>query len=791
MGIANEQSQTTTFRDGSSQWEVAMDAVSDSTRHVTPSDDVALGDFMSRPIVISSSTWTPGITPYSLTINPWSLFFSNKRNINRINNYQILNSKLKIKITLNGNPFYYGRLMVDYHPLPSYDAVTPLGTTTTAFNVGASQRLHCFLDPTTSQGALMELPFIWPNNGVNIQSSEFTLLGNLNIRELASLKHANGSVTPITITIFAWAEDLTLSIPTTVNSTSIVAQASEVDMKPSAIMSGVAMAAKALKSVPVIGPYALATSMVMSSLGSMARLFGYSRPAVVTEASAMRQANVGELAVVDKKENIQRLIADSRQELTIDPSVIGVKLPDELSVPYIAGKESWLTSFPWTTTRVYGDNLLSIRVNPRIAQAIANVYYMPACCFASLPFKYWRGTLKYRFQIVCSAYHKGRLMFVYDPNYVSALEPNVSYTRIIDLENERDFTIDVAWGQPKPFLPMSTTILTSTSLTPYATVDANSNGVLGVYVLNDLTTPNSTINNDISIQVFISACDDIDFAEPNATNIASAAYVTQSGEVTMEEAEDAPTNMVSKECMAQCLPDDNTHLVFFGETFRSFRALLKRYSLQTVTSTGAPAAVGAYQWQQIYPDFPCSRGTVGSGGMNAAGLANYSVTTLLTYLAPAFLASRGSIRYKHILREDTPGNGAMLVTRGYGNGPYGNALLARVDTTVDLTSRFYIRTTLLTNTFNASAVTSTGVQPCIEYELPYYQPYRFSVAKDPFARATLQTFNPLDNRHSVLSDLKFNATTDRVIADRYVSVGEDFQLLLFQGAPPMYYYTIP
>lgn len=794
MTQENLHSQTLSFRDGTNQWEVGMDDVVDSTRTVTARGDVALGDFMSRPILTSTTTWTPGVSPFSLSFFPWADFFYNKRVVNRINNYKILSCKLNVKFVINGNPFYYGRLMADYIPLPNYDGITVTNTTILENAVNASQRMHGFINPTTSQGLHMKLPFIWPENEFDLTTatSSFNNLGRILVRELVPLKHANGSATPLTINTFIWADDLELSIPTSVNAVGLVAQASEIDMKPSTIMSAASSAASQFSKFPIIGSYALATSMALGAMGKVAKLFGFSRPAIIEPLTGMRPSLIGDLACVDKHEPINRLSADSRQELTIDPSVIGTKLPDELSVKYIAGKESYLYTFPWTTAAVEGAHLFSTRITPIQFRTINPNYYMTAPCFATLPFKYWRGTLKYRFQIVCSQYHKGRLLFLYDPSYITGIETNVVYSRIVDLENDRDFTIDVAWSQPKAFLPVSglNATVNFTTTGPYATESTFANGVLGVYVLNELNSPNSTINNDISINVFVSACDDFQVAEPTADYIRGLAWVTQS-ELTNMEMEDAPTNMVSAECMAECLPTDNTPLVYFGERFESFRSLLKRYNFHSSISTGAPAAVGHYSWLTEYPDFPVSRGSTPSGGVNAAGLANYSVCTLLNYLAPAFLTSRGSVRYKKVLKSDAMSNSSMTVIRGFTGAPL-NTLTARADTTIDANVKQSVDALFPSFSHNAIAVTPTAQQPVLEYELPFYRPYRFAVAKDPFGRANDSRYSLVKNVGHLLSAEPFFVTLlDRVIMDSYVSVGEDFQLMLYQGPPLVYAYTIP
>lgn len=93
---------------------------------------------------------------------------------------------------------------------------------------------------------------------------------------------------------------------------------------------------------------------------------------------------------------------------------------------------------------------------------------------------------------------------------------------------------------------------------------------------------------------------------------------------------------------------------------------------------------------------------------------------------------------------------------------------------------------------NAAAATISQHQPVLEYELPYHHFWRFSTTKDPFVRAAISTYSPAKgNGHLTSVNTKFAATTDRTNMDVYVSVGEDFSLMMFQGAPPCYVYTIP
>jgi hypothetical protein len=135
-----------------------------------------------------------------------------------------MNAVMKVKITVNGNSFYYGRLMADYMPLSAYNTV---GDTLTNiyYAIPASQRLKLYIDPSTSQAGTIECPCIIPLTALSITRGDWGTYGGLiSIRELAALKHANAATTPVEIVVWAWAEEVKLAVPTTVNMDGLVSQ---------------------------------------------------------------------------------------------------------------------------------------------------------------------------------------------------------------------------------------------------------------------------------------------------------------------------------------------------------------------------------------------------------------------------------------------------------------------------------------------------------------------------------------------------------------------------------------
>lgn len=769
-----------------------MPPASDSQRTLTRQTDDSLAEFFSRPIQVATYTWTPGTAFALQRFSPWLNFFTNPRVANRLTNYYLVNCTMKVKFQVSGNGFYWGRLMADWHPYFSSDLVTSSADTFYAA-IGASQRMKVFLDPTNSQGGELHIPFVYSRNSMSAVEAEWEKLGQVIIRQLVTLRHANASTVPVTITAFAWADDVTVSIPTTVNAYGLTAQAGEADESDTVkVSSTVAAVANQLAVVPAIAPLAMATSMIATGVGQAARLFGFSRPANLTDPTPMRPRYVSSLATTDSGDVVDKLTVTSKQETTIDPRVIGVDTGDELVIADIAARESYMSNVSWSTNTANGSLLLNYRVVPFDSRTDGTYYYLPACAFACRPFRYWCGTVRYRFVIVASAFHKGRLRFVWDPAYIAGTglpELNVGFSHIVDLEKEREFVFEIPWGQADPFKPIPQSIGSTddySNPTRYTTIDPYSNGTLGVFVQNTLTSVNDTLST-ISILLFKS-CTDLCVAQPNEGAIAEIvnaySYTVQSEEQNVPDGME-PTNTSPGEMMAAGQCDEGQMKIFFGEVITSFRQLLKRYNYHSSYRDATSSALAV--WSVIATDFPAYKGYSSTAlhRTTAAKKINYVQSTLLHYLAPAFLACRGGLRSKYTLTSTggAPAMNGFTITRRFNIGDVGESLTPLTLTTPST----YARENILSrgSMYNGGTLTAPEMQPVLEVEHPYYKAARFDLTKDinlSYDSTALGGQGLGHCTHKVNSVVSGAGTRQLT---RYIAVAEDFNLVFFQGCPPI------
>lgn len=778
MDGATSIHQTTTFADITPAIVASPKPVSDSTRTLTDQSADSLSSFLGRPIQIGSYTWTPGTAFTAVSFAPWDQFFSNPRVTNRISNYALINCTLRVKITVNGNSFYWGLLMADWQAYKTLDSISAITDSSPYATVTASQRPKIFIDPTTSSGGELHLPFIMDKNSIDMTTSYWSTLGSINIRQVVQLAHANASVQPVTLNVFAWAEDVHLSIPTSVNCYALTAQAGEADeTRTVKLSSTVAAVANALSSVPGIAPFAMATSMVATSLGQVARLFGFSRPVSLAEPTAVRPRYFGVFATTDAADSCDKLTVTSKQELTIDPRVVGVDLGDELVISDIAGRETYFNQFGWSSGSTNGALLYNYRVTPMAIQGDGTINFPTAAYFAARPFAYWRGTMRYRFVFVASGFHKGRVRIVWDPRYIAtvgATELNTNFTRIVDLDVEREVTIDVPWGSNDAFLLTGSGLVNTNGATASRfTTIGPANGVIAMYVQGQLAAANNTVTS-VTVATFVS-CPDLCVAEPDeqyfSQTVDAYSYVPQSDEQTY-----APTSDGADQSLGDGDCDENMMKVFFGERVVSFRQLLKRYQLHSIfkESSATPGV-----WSIVNSDFPQYKG-YSPNALHVTSTAkkiNYVQSTLLNYLAPAFLAMRGSIRSKYHMASAVPGSlQSFSVERA---SPLTAPAVGETFTpwaTTDSDSSFArLNSVTRRAMYGGGAVTAPEQQPVLEVEHPYYRNIRFDL--------TRRLDNPSAYCKHIVTCLK-QGTASHLTLTRYIATGEDFTLVYFQGAPP-------
>jgi hypothetical protein len=794
----------------------------DTTFDIGNFNDANLGNFLSRPIRIAKYTWDVG-TEFKDQLEPWHLFFTDPAIKKRVDNFARVRCTLKVKVMINATPFHYGRVLTSYNPWPTKDTTHAPVIGSNEHVVLYSQRPHILLDPAENMGGELSLPFFHPNNWIEtLSAGNYSDMGRIDFTSIGLLQHASAGTESISITVFAWAEDVKMCVPTT----SLSAQAGRGKKKSkvggkktqnksspgmqkndeygqgiiSKPATAVAAFAGHLESVPYVAPFAMATKMAANAVSGIARLFGYSRPAILSEAKFYKPQYATSLATCDSDETVSKLTVDSKQEICVDPRTVGLSGMDEMTIQYIASRESFLTSFPWTTVDPPDQLLFTTEVAPMLEfTKSANLYYPTALSFATWPFESWSGTLKFRFQVVCSKFHHGRLQFTYEPHNIG-LDTlgafNTVYTEIVDIGEENDFELEVAWASDVPYKSTAWS-KAGVHYAPGATGNAInstqfSNGIITVRVLNDLTAPVDAA--DISVNVYVSAGEDFELMNPtNATiqdTVYSHALVPQSGTGTLPVIQEDESNPVQVHTdhfvgSADVSTANRKPEIFYGESIKSFRSLLRRYNkyrtwgYDATTTSSDDARVFT-----IHSGYkPLMRGNM-TTGIDVDGVGNkvnYVSPSLLSYLMPAYGGYRGSMRAKY--RDRTNLALHIDVTRLNDHGSLRNTTntytIVRNNDTPSATAW---RGTSDSDAMPGGIIVPTSHAPYVEVELPFYTGKRFAFSRN------VGEDDAYDNTSLLITDIKATFPGSTVVGkrsaiDEYRSVGEDFNLFFFLNAP--------
>jgi len=823
------QEQITAFADQDAGWTTEVHGTYDSTMDAVEATNSQLGEFLARPIRQSVQSWVV-TQPLFYQFNPWKEFIENPFVQDKIKNYELLRMKLHCKMVISGTKFHYGRALASYNPLSGIDQITVERNFLNVDLIAASQKPHFFLNPTKNTGGELCMPFFWEDNYLSLTDQDYNSMGEITIKSFGNLLHANGGDDPVTVTIYLWAEDVVLTMPT--STVPLISQAgkkggkklsqknqsnsittndeygSGIISKPAAVL---AKAAGVLADLPLIRPYALATQMVAGKVGEVAKIFGYSRPSVVSDIQLFKPNPTGNFTNVDAADAVHKLTLDSKAEITIDSRVAGLDGVDQMGILDIAMRESYLTSFNWSPDEGPDTLLWNSRATPMLFSTLdAEIHPTPMAMLAQC-FNNWQGSVRFRFQIVKSDFHKGRLLIRYDPNsHGAAVEYNTNYSRVIDIAEEDDFEIVVGWAQAAPFLQCGTMEgPINYGETRLALTQGLVNGILEVDVLNDLVCPAE--DAPISINVFVSMCEDAKFAAPTNSKLNSLHVFPQQTPVTLKSQSgtmgtenptntdtDRPTGSNALQTIASMNDEsDNTYAVFYGDPPTTIRELCKRYCHTRTWVTELPAEGVAAIDNLLNKDAPYQSGWDPEGidvsEVDGTTPLNIVRKDFASWWSPCYAGVRGARRKKYLFSSRSGSNPTLYRDEfvGIDNGSYSRAIKNFVvNSAANLTKWATLRT--CPGSGAGASATNIGVNNTIEVELPFYADTRFRGARNVRAQSL-----PTNSHHVVTTTAtadpanpNFGSQPVQSIYQQWDAVGEDFTLMFFTGAPILYSYPL-
>ena len=479
-----------------------------------------------------------------------------------------------------------------------------------------------------------------------------------------------------------------------------------------------------------------------------------------------------------------------------------------MTLDSIMTRESYLTSFTMSPDNVPDTLLWNSYVTPNLYAVNGQEIHATPMAHMMSMFQDWQGSIKFRFQVVKSNFHKGRILVRYDPrSHSDTPSYNTNYSRVVDLAEEDDFEVVVGWGQNRPFLACQqmnpsiinygTTRLTTDSLNIH-------NGVLEVDVVNSLVSPG--VDSSIRINVFVSMCDDYKIGAPSPDKMRDLHFFSpqsgmepQSGiddgqamSGSSEGATDKPTGSEEIQNISSSLgPTDHQYEIFYGEAPTTLRELFKRYVFHRAYVTTPPGDDSVLVTNMRIKALPYFSGDDPGGldlKINGTTPYNQVSTHPIAYWSPCFAGWRGALRHKFIFNADGDQQFAPTVQR-YGflsaNGPSESSYPTGdpFNTTKFLSNR------LARFSWGGAASTNIGINNTIEVESPFYNGTRIATSR-------ILTAPSLTSHSLQVTTLNTRVTNQNVTNEEithsyqdWVAAGEDYTLFFFSGVPIQYRYT--
>jgi hypothetical protein len=829
--------------------------------------NLSLDDFFKRPVKIFSTVLTLNNLDFlnDKAFDPWDEWSKNPGVRSKLKNYYYFRGDMKLRFVFNSTRYHYGTVLISNQPYPSSND-NLLALTHIKLNGSADrQDTNAFVNYLSQSPEVvyakigvdnnieMSIPFVsckpsWAiydddadevadgSSFVDFAGATNVLMSYINPIRVAN----NDFASDVPVQVYAWVENVKLGpitatkmaisqsktegpsssfdkARTSINSNKVlnsIAEAGEkyvddeyADAGPiSKIASAASNLAGKLSSVPVVGGVALATSKVSGGLAKVSKMFGFSKVPDIRGVTFVKPMAATNFSTTVGYDMVQKLTLDEKQELSIAlPGMAPDK--DEMAISTICSKEAFLTNFDWNVTDVPGEStIFRLPVSPgNLSSPVLDGLQHTPLSMVSSHFRYWRGDITFRIEVVASQFHRGKLLIFWEPNlnqanltnlsFSNPQDLNLQYAYYMDLEDKRDIEITIGFTSDLNFK--------LTNIDSFDTSNRKSeiiNGLLCFTPFTELTTPSIAGNNDsIQVNIYVKS-DNMVFAGPELANnffeltdsielqsqsktVSSSfqPYASQStgGQGIKTSVENVVLNKVTSD-------HTGIHRHHFGEEIISFRSLLKRtfhtglYKLEKSLNS---SNLTDFRFDfDIYPDYFNTSASVGGTVVPIATESNFDETlynrTHYESLRKCFLFQKGGFRHKFVFHGNTSSAVASVAFSPLKSGR-GN-WMTNVSTNSDNPQLFGLPTADALNVYDLS------LNKIVEIEVPFYTPLLMFPTNCQYALPLVYANNAYPFRVGISHTLKVEygamATGETRLISHFSSIAEDFSFHRFQGA---------
>jgi len=554
---------------------------------------------LGKPMRLGTYQWTTTQTVGTVIKQVYPFFASLTKNSIYgaiLQSFMFFKANVVIRAEVNGYRFTQGRLIMYGVPMLD-DAIV---TNWHRFSRCASSSVrHCFIDACENSVVELKLPFIY--NKSHYQTKWEPLDSNpttptntiepwnvhLDVFNQLKVNVTTGGSTTVNISLFMHFEDVQLKVP----APAFIAQAS-VDIK--------------MKGWDRLVSSFMPQNIIRDALDSYR---GRDKPNDPVNPNVMVRKAFGYQSNSRNIEHLHKMCYEP--SIQVDPAVglFGVN-EDEMSIDYLKKRFTFLTMLNVTTSTSAAKVLWECPISPIPNEAVSdsstwpsagcglnladlsatsNPIGVPLLTYISMPFSYWYGSIKFRFDMVATSFHTAKFAFVihYGTAYnismeqiltagSSAIDPTSSYTTFFELNSEKKcFEFEVPYISLVPYKRIPNSMWQQhggidIDLLKVMQAFETNIGHCALMLINPLVAP-ATVAPNVDINVFMCGGDDFTLANVANNNTGFTAFRGGVNGFVPATAE-GDCNIIS--------PDHTPATVPRGlDVVHTFKDCLKRYSL--------------------------------------------------------------------------------------------------------------------------------------------------------------------------------------------------------------------
>lgn len=566
---------------------------------------------LNRPVKVHEGEFNSTFTNLALKF-PDVIFQKSANVVRKLDFFTFFRANVKIRIIFNATPFMSGRYWLFFAP---FDVVSNRGAMLDNLpNCTGFPGVE--IDISSNDPVELKIPYCSPLSHFNLLDSH----SNMGEFYIVPLNPIQSGASPASVgasfTIFAWFEDIEIGMPTSRQVTvppvwtaqiGGISEEHQATSGPpiSGAANAIAGAASILGSIPTLGPWMRPVEWVSRAVSGVASTFGWNKPTNLDKNTLVTNIPAKGYTHADGIDMSSKLSVMPDNGLTYAEGLFSTDI-DEMDIAYVCSKSCiFRDGVLWNLNHSPENILHKNAVSPGLVKG-HHPRSPTTLAFVASIFQQWRGGLKFRLTAAKTAFHTGRLRITYHPGvYLSAagasgVVPDNAYNWIFDLSISSEIEFEIPYVSNVPWKE----VLLDEYNDPQWNDEAYSTGTITVSVLNELRRASDSVANNVPLNMWISASDDIAFgeadfaryivAEPSSefTRNTGAAPVdevdavwqaqvfssTSSAIEHNEQTKNTASQMFPKSQMSKTTAEE----LCIGEKVTNLRQLIKRFGITSI-----------------------------------------------------------------------------------------------------------------------------------------------------------------------------------------------------------------